>query len=312
MPVDLRHIRIAAEDLAAMQDMIVNGRVSYQPFIFSDDLEVGEGWAFATGTSNAWPPRKGVIYWPDHPPSLAPLAVPEETRALFRAANAGLRDWYEDNVRLIAGLVDDTSTHDFLELGCNTGYLIHRLSILGVRRAIGVDSGDFGDVFEWFNRVTGAASEFVHAAWDSTHHHIVDKELPEVDVAISVSVTCHVADPLHMLAYLCQRARKAVFFMVPLSGKDDVSLTFRHPPNYFQSHLRWPSSFDSEILPSAKLIEMGLRQCGFADIERPKENVFMACRTEPGHSIYSGHAVVEEDAQPAPTAAALPAQRLTT
>src|SRR5262249_36814586 len=100
-------------------------------------------------------------------------------------------------------------------------------------------------------------------------------------------VTCHVSDPMHMLTYLCHKARKAVFFMVPLSGKEDVSLSFRHPPNFYQKRLRWPSSFDSEVLPSAKLVETGLKQCGFADIDRPKDNVFLAHRTSPGHTIYS-------------------------
>jgi hypothetical protein len=286
--VDLRSIPISEADIGRLREMIVNRKVSYQPFIFRDDLEVGEGLAFETATSDIWPPRKGVVYWPGHPDSLADLAVSENDRDAFRAANGRLRQWYEDKLTLMAGLVDTVSGHEFLELGCNTGYFIHRLSQLGARRSIGVDYGHFGDVFEWFNRVIGSRSEFSHAAWDSTRHRIADTELPEVDVAISISVTCHIADPMHMLAYLCHKARKAVCFFVPLSGKDDVSLSFNHPPNYFQDHLRWPSSFDSKVLPSARLVELGLEQCGFGAIERPGDNLFVARRTGPGKSIYSG------------------------
>src|SRR5262249_38398078 len=139
-----------------------------------DDLEVGEGWAFETNTSGLLAASKGAIYWPGRPDSLTPIAVLEENHLAFREANARLREWYEDNARLIAGLADDVGTHEFLELGCNSGYFIHRLSQMGARRAIGVDYGDFADVFTWFNRVTGSRSEFLHAAWDSTHHRLAD------------------------------------------------------------------------------------------------------------------------------------------
>jgi SAM-dependent methyltransferase len=282
--MDLRERAISSDDLAVVRELIRRRKVSYQPFVFASDLEVGEGLAFETNTSEVWPPRKGVVHWPGAPPSLAPITISAGDVDAFRAANARLRSWYEDNVRLIAGLVG-TSGRDFVELGCNTGYVVHRLSMLGARRAIGVDTSDFSDVFRWFNRILGCSSEFIHGSWDSTRHSI--SSLPEVDVAISVSVTCHVADPLHMLAYLCAVSREAVFFMVPLSGKDDVSLTFGHAPNYFRRDLLWPDSFDSRVFPSAALVELGLRQCGFADIARPKDNVFVARRTGPGASIFA-------------------------
>jgi hypothetical protein len=229
-----------------------------------------------------------VIYWPRHPASLADVAVSERDRDAFQEANARLRQDYENRIRLAASLVDDIRTHEFLELGCNSGYTVHRLSQLGARRSIGVDYGDFADVFDWFNRTLGTRSEFTYAAWDSTRHRMADVELPEVDVTISISVSCHVADPLHMLAYLCHKARKAVLFFVPLNGRDDVSITYGHPPNYYQRHLRWPSSFDSRVLPSARLVELGLEQCGFGDIRQPSADLFVAVRTGEGRSIYTG------------------------
>jgi SAM-dependent methyltransferase len=296
--VDLRHLSIDAAQLAQLKALIRAGKIAYQPFLFREDLEVGEGWAFATDTSDSWPPRKEVIYWPEHPDDLASLAVRDENPQAFRQANAELRGWYEDNVRLIAALADSVAGHDFLELGCNSGYILHRLSMLGAKRAIGVDAADFGDVFDWFNRVTGSTAEFIHAEWDSVQHRIAGPELPEVDVAISVSVTCHVSDPLHMLAFLCRLARHAVFFMTPLSGKDDVSITFGHQPNYFRQDRCWPASFDSEVLPSAPLIEMGLDRCGFGEVSRPKENVFVAYRTGPGKSIYDVVPEPATDARP--------------
>ena len=137
--MDLRSIPVPQHEIGVMKTLIARRLVSYQPFIFADDLEVGEGWAFATGTSASWPPQKGVVHWPDCPQTIAPLAVPEDEVEAFRKANAALRNWYKDNVRLIAGLVGRPSRHDFLELGCHNGYVLHRLSEMGARRAIGVN-----------------------------------------------------------------------------------------------------------------------------------------------------------------------------
>lgn len=284
--MDLRSLNLSPGQLDAVRNMIVARKFAYQPIIFTDDLEVGEGWVFEAGANHS--PRTGRVYWEGQPDAIKDICVSVEDRPDFTRANAELREWYEDNVRLISSLVDDVSQSEFLELGCNSGYFIHRLAQLGARGAVGLDYAYFGDVFEWFNSVLGTDASFVHAAWDSARHRLVGVEIPEVDVAINVSVTCHVADPLHLLAYLCQKARKAVFFMVPLSGNADVSMTFVDPPNFFQENLKWPASFDSGILLSERLVLMALAQCGFEDISQPKANVFAARRTGPGRSIYAG------------------------
>ena len=283
--MDLRSLNLSPDQLDAVRAMIVARKLAYQPFIFSDDLEVGEGWVFEAGANHS--PRTGRV-WAAQTDLVKDIQVSIADRPDFSRANAALRAWYEDNVDLICGLVDNVAQNEFLELGCNSGYFIHRLAQRGARRAIGVDYAYFGDVFEWFNRLFGTGASFIHAAWDSVGHRLVGTELPDVDVAINVSVTCHVADPLHLLAYLCQKARKAVFFMVPLNGNADVSMTFVDPPNFFQEHLKWPASFDSGILVSQKLVLMALAQCGFEDISQPKPNVFAARRTGPGRSIYAG------------------------
>jgi SAM-dependent methyltransferase len=282
--MDLRSLNLSQGQLDAVRNMIVARKLAYQPIIFTDDLEVGEGWVFEAGANHS--PRTGRVYWGGQPDFVKEIQVSQEDRRDFSRANADLREWYEDNVRLIAGLVDDVAQSDFLELGCNSGYFLHRLAQLGSRRAIGLDYAYFGDVFEWFNSALGTQASFIHAAWDSTTHRLVGTDIPDVDVGINISVTCHVADPLHLLAYLCHKARKAVFFMVPLSGNTDVSITFVDPPNFFQENLRWPASFDSGILLSEKLVLMALAQCGFEDISQPKANVFAARRTGPGRSIY--------------------------
>ena len=282
--MDLRSFNLSQGQLDTVRNMIIARKLAYQPIIFADDLEVGEGWVFEAGANHS--PRSGRVFWGGQPDNVRDIQVSPEDRLDFSRANAELREWYEDNVRVIAGLVDDVVQNDFLELGCNSGYFLHRLSQLGARAAIGLDYAYFGDVFEWFNGVLGTRARFIHAAWDSVGHRLAGADIPEVDVAINVSVTCHIADPLHLLAYLCQKARKAVFFMVPLNGNTDVSISFVDPPNFFQENLRWPASFDSGILLSEKLMLMSLAQCGFEDISQPKPNVFAARRTGPGRSIY--------------------------
>ena len=217
--MDLRSFNLSQGQLDAVRDMIVARKLAYQPIIFADDLEVGEGWVFEAGANHS--PRSGRVFWGGQPDNVRDIQVSPDDRLEFSRANAELREWYEDNIRVIAGLVDDVVQNDFLELGCNSGYFLHRLSQLGARAAIGLDYAYFGDVFEWFNGVLGTRASFIHAAWDSVGHRLVGADIPEVDVAINVSVTCHIADPLHLLAYLCQKARKAVFFMLLFADPAD-------------------------------------------------------------------------------------------
>lgn len=120
-------------------------------------------------------------------------------------------------------------------------------------------------MFDWFNRILGTKTEFQWAEWDSLGHTLRHAEMPEVDVSLSVAVTCHLADPLHHLAYLCDRSRRAVFVWVPVNSNTDLSPTFGKPAKYPNS-LDFPLGFDNEVRLSVPLLRLTLEEAGFGDI----------------------------------------------
>ena len=138
---------------------------------------------------------------------------------------------------------------------------------------------------------------------DSLNHQVRHTPFDEVDVCMSLAVTCHLADPVHHLTFLCSKARKAVFFWCPVNHRDDLSMSFGEPGRY-QNSLSYPVSFDNTVRLSAPLIRLTLEKCGFGNItEMPvPENIspefqnwvreqqgFFAVRTAtPATTIYTG------------------------
>lgn len=257
--MDLRDRNLSPQDISQIHHFIIQRKLCYQPFIFSDDLEVGEGLKFHDGEFAG-----GEVYWKGADPGAASL-VKDEELAHFRECNATLRKIYEHFLDSLTSQLGDISRMSFAEVGCNTGYFLHGLALRGAARTVGFDFTINDEVFAWFNRVLGTNSEFHWAEWDSLNHRLQYAEMPEVDVALSVAVTCHLSDALHHIAYLCDRARKAVFFWSPVSEHGDLSLSFGDPAKYPNS-LNFPVCFDNEVRPSVPLLRLALEKSGFADI----------------------------------------------
>lgn len=259
--MDFRDRKLTPQDLAQLHEFIIDRRLGYQPFIFTDTLEVGEGLKFLDGENAG-----REAYWQDADPRAADIVVKDEDRAHFRECNSGLRVIYEHFINtLVSQLGGDISKLSFAEVGCNTGYFLHGLATRGAARTIGFDFTLNDEVFQWFNRVLGTKTEFHWAEWDSLNHKLQYAEVPEVDVSLSVAVTCHLADPLHHLAYLCDRSRRAVFVWVPVNSDPDLSLSFGQPGKYPNS-LDFPICFDNEVRLSVPLLRLTLEEAGFGDI----------------------------------------------
>ena len=251
--MDLRDRNLSPKQIAGLHDFIVERKLGYQPFIFSDDLETGEGFKFVNRGAG------GNIHWKN-----ADLRVEDLLTAdaeAFRRENAVLRSIYDDFIGHIDSKIGIGGL-SFAEAGCNTGYFLYRLALKGARRCIGYDFTKNARVFAWFNAALGTACEFHLAEWDSFRHRFRYAGMPKVDVALSVAVTCHLADPLHHLTYLCERASKAVFFWCPINRDDGLSLTFGTPAR-FPNALAWPLGFDNEVRFSVPLLKLTLEQCGF-------------------------------------------------
>ncbi len=257
--MDLRSKNLSQSQLTELHRFIIQRKLAYQPFIFTDTLEVGEGLKFHDGESEG-----GNVYWQDSDPRVQDLL--ETDLYHFRECNQNLRVIYDHFVHsIIKHVGGDISQLTFAEIGCNTGYFLHSLALQGAKQCIGFDFTNNEQIFQWFNDVLGIKNEFHFAEWDSLKHTLNYSELPEVDVTLSVNVTCHLADPIHHLCYLCDHSRKAVFVYCPVNQDSNFSVHFGNPGKYPNS-LDYPLSFDNEIRPSIPLIELTLREAGFEQI----------------------------------------------
>jgi hypothetical protein len=315
--MDLRHRKLTPAQIEELHLFIRQRKLAYQPFIFTDTLQVGEGQRFRDGE---FAEKCGDVLWEGHPPDLdsADNLITKDAAA-FQEANHELRKIYDGMVDFIvkhAGA--DISQLSFAEFGCNTGYFLHSLALRGAGKTIGYDFTPSDAIFRWFNDVLGIPherNEFRFAEWDSLDHCVRHCTFDEVDVCMSIAVTTHLADPVHHLAYLCSKARKAVFFWVQVDNRDDLSITFGTPGKY-PNPLSFPINFDNNIRLSPALLRLTLEQCGFEnliEIEPPdvsprfqrwfkSQKGIMALRTSRPATLYAGgrhHRTVYGDVPPA-------------
>jgi SAM-dependent methyltransferase len=297
--MNLSNLPWSARDLDALLGFIRARKLSYQPFRFTDDHEVGEGMAFLSGVSAE--KTKGIVHWPRPPAEIADLIVQPAQLEYFRTANDWLRDVYDHFINHIDQQIG-VSGKEFAEFGCNTGYFLYRLSQRGARRSVGLDFTNNKSLFRFFNQKLGTNAEFRFSEWDSLRHRPRYADVPEVDCCMSVVVLCHLADPLHHLTYLCSKARKAVFVWTTINDSDELALTFGNP-GHFPNSLSWPVSFDNRMHPSRSLVELCLRECGFEDLRplppvpnaspeiqawQKKHIGVLAMRTADAKTIYTG------------------------
>jgi hypothetical protein len=244
--------------MAKIIRFIANQQVGYQPILFRDDLEVGAGLHFIEHCAHYHCVRTNESI-----PDIAELITdrPED----FRASNAQLRLIYESFLKFIQEQLGELSKFSFAEVGCNSGYFLQGLALRGAKQCIGMDFARNEEVFSTFNSILGTRCEFRHAEWDSFRHDFNYGRMPQVDVGMSIAVSCHLADPLHHLAHLCDHSRRAVFVYCPVNPDANLSISFGEPNRYLRN-MGWPVSFDNDVRPSDRLLRMSLEQVGFEDI----------------------------------------------
>ena len=265
--------------MAELHDFIVRRKLAYQPFIFSDDLETGEGLRFVNHGIG------GNIHWKDPDPRVKDLVTADPEA--FKRENAALRAIYEDFIQQIASRTG-VSGLNFAEIGCNTGYFLHALALRGAGRCIGYDFTNNSRVFAWFNEVLGTRCEFHFSEWDSFRHRLRYASMPRVDVTLSAAVTCHLADPIHHLAFLCERASKAVFCWCPVLDHEALSITYGQPGRY-PNALDWPLGFDNDVRISIPLLKLALGQCGFEDIHEIQPPDGLPDKWKRWHRLHRGY-----------------------
>ena len=269
--MDLRSKNISKEQFDKLYTFIKQRRLGYQPFIFSDQLETGEGDNFVGYRLKQESPGKN-FFWEGCLEDIKYLMA--ENRENFQKNNNLMRLTYESFLTDITSTLGDISDLSFAEVGCNTGYFLHGLSLRGAKRCMGFDFTLNHDIFDFFNQLLGSRSEFYFAEWDSLNHKLQYNSLPEVDFTLSSSVLGHVADPLYHLAYLCDRSRKGIFVWAPVIRDESGFVIDYGKPSTFRNSLDWPLSFDYWVQLSIPIMEEALKQAGFREIypvELPKD-----------------------------------------
>jgi len=265
--LDLRSKELTPEQIRQVEEFIIQGKLAYQPFIFTETLETGAGQKFHDGET-----KGGRVYWKDAPENL-PKPIKEvltDDPEHFRECNETIRFIYRHFIdSIVENLGGDISDLSFAEVGCNTGYFLHALALRGAAKCVGLDYTRNEEVFKWFNRVLNTNSEFRFAEWNPLEHRVLYGKMPEVEVTLTVAVMCHLADPLYHLAYLCDHSAKAIFIYTPVNKDTGLSISYGNPAKY-PNALSWPLGFDNEVRPSVALLRMGLQEAGFDDIREIK------------------------------------------
>lgn len=261
--MDLSRLDLGDDRVQAIASHIRRGRIGYQPIIFSKFLEVGEGERFAFGETAR---GAGIVHAGDTELGLGDLQTRDPRR--FSRANRSLRAVYENFIERICVELPEFGALTFAEFGCNSGYFMHRLAELGAKSCTGYDYSMNHGVFQLFNQILGtdpARNTFRFSEWDSWHHRPLWNAVERSDVVLSVAVICHLADPIHHLAYLCSRADLAVFLWCPVFDHSEAVLSYGPPGRYYKG-ISFPASFDCEMRPSRDLLRTTFNECGFGDV----------------------------------------------
>ncbi|HEY3967477.1 MAG TPA: class I SAM-dependent methyltransferase [Planctomycetaceae bacterium] len=292
--MELRHVKWLPSDLALVKNAIVERRLLYQPFRFTDELEVGEGQNFYDLYAS---PKRSNFIWNEVPSDLASLQADDPDH--FRSCNSGYRALYDGFLDFIAAkYAGDLSQLSFAEIGCNTGYFMHGASLRGAHAAYGFDFTPNYDFTALLNKRLGTNVTFEFGEWNSLHHRLDHAEMPEVDVVMTMAVLCHMADPMYHLAYLCDHARDSILVWTPTNDfvekncpmphwKSDLVLSFGAPRRH-PNALNWPVGFDFNMRFSVPLLKLCLEEAGFSNI------VDIPCPVSEGRwaSLYSGFRAV--------------------
>ncbi len=261
--MDLRSFIRKEEQLLIAKKFVIDGLMNYQPFLFSEDLEVGAGYEFLGGEF------QGLVYWPSVPqealnsPDLSRFFINNSGKHQFTAANQCLRVMYDHFVDEICSRIGDISQTTFAEIGCNSGYFPLSFSSRGARESVGYDRENYSNVFALLNDILGTNAQFIHQSYNGRTQSIPD--CGSYDVVASVAVLCHLADPLQHLAFLGSIARKAIFIWTPITNDDDYCIRFGEPNQYYEND-DFPLCFDNKTMPSSKLLKKSLELMGFTNI----------------------------------------------
>lgn len=282
--MDLRPYNLTPAQVEQAIGFIRQYLLYYQPYIITDTLEVGEGQNFNDGYD-----RKDIYRASIYSDRDLNLGIPQaKNLEHFRRCNADYRKFYDSFAdQIVAHFGAEFKDLTFSEIGTNSGLHLFNLAKRGARRCMGYDWNDMGPLFKWMNGILGTNVEFTKAIWNRYYHRLDGMEHPEVDVMISSVVLNHQIDFLAHLAYLCDRAKRAIFLWVQTEHSDatdgvDAAWDYKASKQYFISVCEpnalhplvkqdwegnpFPICFDHGITISDPLLKRSLQYLGFETI----------------------------------------------
>jgi SAM-dependent methyltransferase len=271
--MDLRpYIKNQSQILKGIE-LIKSNELFYQPFIITDNLEVGEGQNFCDQYKDVTSVFDLNVYAEEIDFGDKKLAPNKD---YFRKCNEQYRYMYDYVATSIKNLLnDDISNTSFAEIGCNTGLNLFNLAKMGAKSCIGYDWNNLTATFSWLNDILGTNVQFKQGIWDNLYHKFTTLNVPQVDVMINTIYTNHQCDPLQFLSYICDRAKKGVFLWVLVDTNDDgYRIEFPHEPHdILVNGSLFPMCINNGVTFSRKLFIQSLKSLGFGEVTQLNPNM---------------------------------------
>lgn len=242
-------------NLTEKQVLMAKKLLDYQPFIISDNIQTGNGYAY--------------LYGEGRPAVMEKDSCSEEEWEKFTEANARMRKMYDDWVEATSAVVGDLSKLSVVDVACNNGYFLYRFWEKGIRKCVGYDRGDCSFGISLLNNITGYKVRFVHEPYNPLTHKI--KGCGKYDIVVSSAIMCHLSDPLNYISFLASITRKVLLLHTRVSEEDGYIVSYGKANKYWRGD-PFPVCFDNDVTMSRGLLFKSLRLAGFRHIQEIKYN----------------------------------------
>lgn len=239
--------------------------LDYQPFVIDDSRH--------TGVAHSWLHTDDGRLSSDKAFQYDRRTTPEDVYRASFVANRMLAATYDNFIDAITHQVPGGT---FLDVSCNNGYFPVLASLKGCSRAAGLDLSAVSErrkSFDLLNAITGSRAQFIEGGYSFDHHllfHSTDGRnavalTEDFDIVTNSAFLIHTGEPLHFLAALARRARKALLIYSGFLDEDDYIIRYNPAVNLSSP---FPNCFADGTALSVKLFVESMRLLGFTSIEQ--------------------------------------------